>query len=605
MMWTGRIRRGWGGVSLERKYVITSLKALGLKVVQGGIVEDENGRYAILGGNQIQLVDGTILDYDRIEFIEYNGLERELGFSLSDGTELSVPPGRLDHRDMRVHPPRQMPTSTSQLNAVFRELYPDVDSQVYYDVLMERDMIDMAMLDRPDDGIIPLSDKVLTVYHDHAENRLRELGFQGRFPSRAVMDECLTYQTYDHRRNAFREWVEAHEWDGVPRLHTWFRDTFGATAPALTPEEERTYLGDVAEAWFVGAVSRQYVTTHHEVVPVLISEQGIGKGLALRYTAGSDSWFIDTNVDVHETQRFLEGIRGRVIVEMSESTQLKRSDMEALKGFISKDVDQLRKSYARYEEEFPRHFVLVATSNQDNIFSDPTGNRRFFPMYCDPSVATRRFSVDRRVGQYDVEQVWAEALHLFRNGGRYYYPKKDVALAETMQEFCTVERPNVSRISEWLDSQPLYRIKGARITRATIFEECFGIDHGVAVSRDLESAYRNWAATDRAWKKVTSMRVNGVTSRGYERVMEPSEGRRPKASLGIVEDASVADRDAVQVRDEDPVEIMRAIVTREGCRMCGDRFPTEGLSQAVIEFLLGEGYIYKLGEGDYRIACLP
>lgn len=588
---------------MRRGVVISSLRALGLSIVQD-FAEDDWGRYAYLGGGEVQLRDGTVIPYGEMSFLAYDNLERLLIVTLDDGRDIEVQGGPMERAQVTVHQSRDMPLSVSQLNAVFHELYPDVDSQVYYDELMERDMIDMAMLGRPEDGVVPISDKILAVYHDHVENRLVSLGFQGRFPSRMVLDESLTYQTYDHSRNAFRDWVESHEWDGVPRVRTWFQDTFGATAPALSPQEEAVYLGDVAEAWFVGAVSRQYVTTHHEVVPVLIGDQGIGKGLALRYTAGDDTWFIDTNVDVHETQRFLEGIRGRVIVEMSESTQLKRSDMEALKGFISKDVDQIRKSYARFEEEFPRHFVLVATSNQDNIFSDPTGNRRFFPMYCEPARATRRFSVDRRVGQYDVEQVWAEALYMFRNGGRYYYPKKHVPLAEAMQDFCTVERPNVSRITEWLDEQPMYRFKGARVTRAMIMEGCFGIQDSDFVPKEVGIAYRNWVDSDRAWRKISSMRVDGRTSRGFERILEPSEmERRHKASLCIVDDPE--DAGDAPIRTEDPVEIMRSIVVRHGCRMCGDPFPVDGISQAVIDALLAEGYIYKRAEGDYRIACLP
>lgn len=581
---------------MERKALLAVLRALDLRITSKGMAERGGLQYMFVGGTDVQLPDGTVVPIDLITEASVSEMDGTL--TLSTETEAYVTGGgRMSASDVTVPSARPMPKTTAELNDVFAELYPDYQEQLYYDVLNERDMVDMAMLDYPEKGVVPLDDKIVAVYHEHIERRLKQAGFQGTLPTRQVMDEVLTIQTYNRPHNAFREWFESHEWDGVPRVRAWFQDVFGATAPALTPEEELQYLGDVAEAWFVGAVSRQYITTHHEVVPVLIGDQGIGKGLGLRYTAGNNKWFIDTNADVHETSKFLEGIRGRIVVELSESTQLRTQDMELLKGFISKDEDQIRKPYNRFPENCPRHFVLIATANVDNIFTDLTGNRRFFPMYCEPSRATRKFSLDRTIGQYDVEQVWAEALHMFRNGGRYYVPKSTTPIARRMQLFCTVESPNVSSISDWLDSHIEYRHIGARVSRRTIFEEYFGVDENGMGTRDMESAYRKWAISDKAWKKVASLRVNGKVTRGYERVLLPEDAGKSE-SLLIVDDESPSEA-------EMPVDVMREIITRYGCRNFGDPFPVEGLDPDIVSALQEEGYIYESHLGEYRVGALP
>ena len=341
-----------------------------------------------------------------------------------DGGFLIAKAGRMTQADVFVTSVRSMPLATSELNDIFEELFPDCDDQLFFDELKERNVMDMAMLDRPQEGQQPFTDDVIALYHEAVQIRLRDLGCQGRFPSKDVMDEVLTIRTHDHRRNPFREWMESHEWDGVPRVRTWFRDLFGATAPPLTGADEEKYLGDASEIWFCMVVRRQYDEHRMDVVPVLMGDQGIGKGLAIKYMAGADMWYKDTNVDVKDAARFLDSVRGKIVVELSESRQIRNSDSELMKSFISQEVDQIRKPYAKYEGDFPRHFGLIATTNLTNIFTDVTGNRRYFPMFCDGTKHSIKFSIDRSVGQYEVEQVWAEALHMFKTKtGRWYVPK--------------------------------------------------------------------------------------------------------------------------------------------------------------------------------------
>lgn len=496
---------------------------------------------------------------------------------------------------------KKIPSSISELNAVFPELYPDAGNQLYYDELQEREMVDMAMFGRPTEGLKALNDTIVAIYYEDLEIKLKEHDYKiGKLPSFAVRDNVLTIQIHSHTRNLFREWVESHEWDGKPRLRTWFRDTFGATAPPLEESgEDEVYLGDVAEAWFVGGIKRMYSETKHEIVPVFIGDQGIGKGLALRYTAGRDGWYVDTSANVKEPERFLDGVRGNIIVELSESTQLRNADNEALKAFISKSSDQIRKAYARHNERYPRHFILAASSNLDNVFTDITGNRRFFPMYCDPTKATRKFSQDRSVGQYDVEQVWAEALYLYRNGGKWYMTEEAAARAKVMQDFGTQENTNISTIDDWLDD-PMgeYSEVGSRVSKAIIMDRVFHCDPTQLIPQHIENAFRAWANSQRSWTKMNkTARVGGKVCRAYERKYAPGDVHIT-ARLGIVDSAPAA---------KTVDDIMRERADKYGFKDVGDDFPIDGLTEHDLDDMMNEGYIYQytVDPPVYKLGYLP
>jgi predicted P-loop ATPase len=206
-----------------------------------------------------------------------------------------------------------------------------------------------------DEKPIFFDDNYVPSYLYSLQKRLRDLGFVGkRYPSTEVSIYALKLRAWKKQRNLFREWLESLKWDGKPRLRRWFIDGLGVTAPPLEETgQDQEYLESATEAWFLGAVNRQYEPTKVEIVPVFIGGEGIGKGNFLRYTAGyRDEWFIDTSATLRGAgaeQKFLEGIKGRIIVELSESVQFStKEDVELLKTFVSKTEDQSRKPYAMF-----------------------------------------------------------------------------------------------------------------------------------------------------------------------------------------------------------------------------------------------------------------
>lgn len=509
-----------------------------------------------------------------------------------------------------------MPMTVSSLRDALPVLYPGLDQLIWYDELNERQMVDMRMFGRPG-GVKPMSDALMCIYHDDIERRLTDEGFDGkRYPSTKVRDEALMVAVADNRRNKFREWIERHQWDGIPRVRTLFRDWFGGTAPPLRREgdpgrrDEAQYLGDVAEAWLIGAVKRAYSETKHEIVPVFIGQQGIGKGTVLKYLAGQDEWYRDTTVDFKDPRRFLDSVRGSIIVELGEGVQLNTDDIGTLKAFISQSSDHMRKAYARYDETYPRHFILAASSNVDTLFKDPTGARRFFPIYCDPEVQSHCGKVIPTNGrppglQYEVEQIWAEALAMYRAGRRWYIrDRHTVELAQTMQLYCSEERES-DAISEYLDTTGLYVSVGALVTKKEVQEAVFDTLNKSWMQEEADRAWKQWTADPVGWERVPNpVKRNGRTARVYRRVSAPGTVVSSKTFNLVDADTWIAEDGG----GDSSVLRMREWLEDHPC-MEGDMLDTAGLSADDIEVFLEQGYIIDEGRSAvdhrYRLVMSP
>lgn len=657
------------GDLMQDKQIVDIFESTGLKVdLDTGVVSDGIFAYGSLYGSFLNTPPGDKLDLEDLVYLEFDPDTRRLIVNLADQGDVEVAGGPpVDSVLARAVPGQDdpngeifvadMPYTTLDLDMEFDRLFPDSREQLYYDELKERDMIDMAMLGCPQEGVVPINDRIVKLYHKVLQRRLRECGYIGkRFPSNLVMDEVLDIEIGNNRRNPFREWVEKQKWDGKPRLRRVMMDYFGATAPALRvkddemSQDEIQYLETVTEAWFLGAVARMYGPIQHDIVPVLIGIQGGGKGTGLRFLAGQDEWYAATTADVSNPERFLETVRGAIIVEMGEAKQIRgRNVQEDLKAFISQREDRIRKKYARYEETYPRHFILAATANNDSIFSDPTGARRFYPMYCRQANATKEIAVRYRgpALQYEVEQIWAEALHIFRNGGKCYVGKAVDELARIMQKEASIENPLSEMIEDWVDD-PMngYHHVGARIYRELIMEQVFGVDARCAPP-NMDRAWADWIDSNRRWEKCKPFSHKGKTRRGFIRVKEPGikievetlklvDGDEPEwDDLSMFDEEkkeSPSEPESVPEPDtgEKPRNIydiwegrwktlsekdkrdlsIRMFTNRinEARLKLDSAFPTFDISPNVIDWLVDNGYLYNMGTDKkpvYRIGEMP
>ena len=127
----------------------------------------------------------------------------------------------------------------------------------------------------------------------------------------------------------------------------------------------------------------------------------------------------------------MELIQGTWINEVAELQAFNKSEVAAIKQFLSKQDDYFRPAYGRRAFSHPRRCILIGSSNADDYLRDATGNRRFWPV--DICVTEPELSIWRDL-DIDRDQIWAEAVQVWKDGEELYLSGEAAEIALRMQE---------------------------------------------------------------------------------------------------------------------------------------------------------------------------
>lgn len=241
------------------------------------------------------------------------------------------------------------------------------------------------------------------------------------------------------KRHAFdplADYLNGLQWDGSPRLETWLSVYCGAELTQLNRAIGRAFL--------ISAVARGLEPgCKVDTVLSLESPQGIGKSELVRIL-GND-WTQEHLPDMHSKDG-ISALQGAWFVELSELAAMTRSEVEAVKSFISRRVDRYRPAYGRHTVEQPRRCVFVATTNETTYLRDTTGNRRFWPVECG--------EIDRNALAEDRDQLFAEAVQAYKAGEPWHFTDADlVAQASAAQAQRVEHDPWLADIAEFIDGR--------------------------------------------------------------------------------------------------------------------------------------------------------
>ena len=246
----------------------------------------------------------------------------------------------------------------------------------------------------------------------------------------------------DHSYHSIKEYLESVKWDGILRIKSVFSDFLGAT--------DNIYTQSLAVVTFVGAVARIFEPgVKFDTCTVLVGKQGTGKSKFIGKIAVNPEWFTD-GVTTFDGKDFYESIQGKWIIELGEGTAFQKSIKERSKQAIASQHDFYRKPYGRNPEQRPRQCVFLGTTNNYDFLKDATGDRRYYPIDVNISKATK--NIDKDLTPEYIAQLWADALHLYRNGqGIYIQDRQVLALAEQEQRKHFDESPLQSDIFNFLE----------------------------------------------------------------------------------------------------------------------------------------------------------
>lgn len=268
----------------------------------------------------------------------------------------------------------------------------------------------------------PMTDRSTAALRRTIAERFRYYTFRSPRPLKyghADWTFAIDALLYERECDPFRDWLEAlPPWNGKPRLDQWLGDVF-----VLADK------GDPLAAWasrfiFLGAVRRAYQPgAKLDEMPVLIGPPGIGKSTAVQWVLPPEypEWFTDGLHLAASPKMRAEALQGRVIVEVAEMAGATRADIEGLKAFLSRTDDgAVRLSYRRNPELLLRRAILVGTTDRVDPLPNDPNLRRFVPISLlggDPAGLRAYLEAHR-------EQLWAEALHLYRQGAEARLPDR-------------------------------------------------------------------------------------------------------------------------------------------------------------------------------------
>lgn len=252
------------------------------------------------------------------------------------------------------------------------------------------------------------------------------------------IDDTLAIEFKLNGFNPVKDYLESLVWDNVKRVDYVLIDYFGV--------ENTLYHKEAIRKTMVAAVARVFNPgVKFDTMLTLVGPQGIGKSYFINKLG--KQWYSDTFMTVKGKDSF-EQMQGVWIMEVAELAAMGKADVESTKHFISKQEDIFRPSYHREVEVFKRQCIFIGTTNKDDFLRDTTGNRRFIPVEVSAKESLKNVFVNL---EQEVDLLWAEAVHMYKNGEKLYMSGDALVEAAVKQEEHTELDDKVGLILNFLD----------------------------------------------------------------------------------------------------------------------------------------------------------
>ena len=250
----------------------------------------------------------------------------------------------------------------------------------------------------------------------------------------------------------------AGKWDGKDYIRALAR-----TVPTDNP-----YWEDWFYTWFLAMVNQWRSYSHRKygnsVAPLLISKQGYNKSTFCRSLVPPElQWGYNDNLVLSEKRQVLQAMCQSLVINLDEFNQISPQVQQGfLKNIIQLPSVKMKPPYGSHVQEFPRMASFIATSNMEDILSDPSGNRRFLGVEL-----TGPINVSQRP---NYEQLYAQALSALRAGEKTYFDAEQTRLIMANNRKFEVVSPVDQYFNLYFDLTDDAK-QGEYLTAAEIFQE--------------------------------------------------------------------------------------------------------------------------------------
>lgn len=233
-------------------------------------------------------------------------------------------------------------------------------------------------------------------------------------------------------------WLNGLEWDGVPRIESFYHTHFGTADTAYTRAVSMYMWTALA-----GRVLEPGVKA--DMVPILVGPQGCGKSSGVEALSPDPAFFTEISF-AEKDDDLARKMRGRLVAEIGELRGLNTKELESIKAFVTRTHENWIPKYREFATQFPRRLVFVGTTNEDEFLADKTGNRRWLPVEVS--------KVDVKAIKNDLLLLWAEARETFKRLGGIQFRDAE-RLGAGVHEQYTIKDAWLETVEKWLDTPDL------------------------------------------------------------------------------------------------------------------------------------------------------
>jgi hypothetical protein len=287
-----------------------------------------------------------------------------------------------------------------------------------------------------------------------------------------------------------------------------------------------------------------------------VGKQGAMKSTFWRSLFG-DEWFTDELGDANEKDELMKLHRFWCLEWSEFETVYKRKDISSLKKFMTSTIDAFRTPYSRSVKEYPRRCILVGTTNEKEILSDPTGSRRFWIIPVTGYIPVELLDEER-------DRIWATAYALYKAGEKWWLTAEEATLQEEGNEDFQTQDPWEAVIAQYVQGKDA-------VTTTEIFNhlEIEPVRQDVGLSKRIAAVLRRFGwerirkwisgAWVRLWSNTKNQKVENLRgSRGSSGscVEDVTNDMYPQNSDFLVDRSVVVEQQELQTTSEkfDPLD---------------------------------------------------
>lgn len=247
------------------------------------------------------------------------------------------------------------------------------------------------------------------------ETVLNSIGLNAQAEGLALWDRDVKRYVYSDRVPVFyplEDYLEyLPEWDGKDHIRA-----LADTLPTANAQWRNLFY-----IWFLSMTAHWYRREHlhaNSSLPLLVGPQGCGKSTWCRNLLPPSLRMYYTDSIDFSNKRDAELMLTRfALINIDEFDSVSSAYQSFLKNVLQKPVVNARQPYKRSIQALHRYASFIATCNNYDLLTDPTGSRRFICIEISGTIDNST--------SINYEQLYAQAVAALKNGERYWFTSEE------------------------------------------------------------------------------------------------------------------------------------------------------------------------------------